>query len=59
MNSNITGHPWLVMGDFNIIRFCREKLGGTGYEFAALADFNKCIEDLDIEDCPAQGIFLT
>lgn len=42
-----------------MIRSCNEKIGGAGYSFKAMEDFNECVEKIDIKDVPAQGIFLT
>ncbi|KAG7970202.1 hypothetical protein I3843_07G070600 [Carya illinoinensis] len=37
-------HPWIVMGDFNIIREDRECVGGCPRAAQAIDDFNKCID---------------
>lgn len=38
-----TNGPWLVGGDFNIVRRADERLGGREIDYAAAADFNDCI----------------
>lgn len=30
-----------------------------GYPFTDMEEFNRCIETLDVEDCPTTGVFLT
>ncbi|KAL3529793.1 hypothetical protein ACH5RR_009115 [Cinchona calisaya] len=58
LQRTVSNQPWLLIGDFNIIRSCKEKIGGKGFKFAAM-DFNNYLESLDVEDIPAQGFFFT
>lgn len=37
--------PWLVRGDFNIIRKTEKRLGGNPMDFIAAGEFNDCIAD--------------
>uniref|UniRef100_A0A2N9FXT5 Endonuclease/exonuclease/phosphatase domain-containing protein n=1 Tax=Fagus sylvatica TaxID=28930 RepID=A0A2N9FXT5_FAGSY len=43
--------PWLIVGDFNVVKSPCEKLGGnvSGYE----NDFLQCLNSLEIDDYPA------
>ncbi|KAL3519686.1 hypothetical protein ACH5RR_017835 [Cinchona calisaya] len=47
------------MGDFNIIRFSSEKIGGSRTDSQAMDEFEDCIQQLDIEDIPYKGYLLT
>mgnify|MGYP004710673275 CR=1 FL=1 len=44
---------------FNIVRFCPEKLGGSGHDLDAVKEFNNYIDSIDIEGVPLKGITLT
>lgn len=50
INSLNTNRLWLLMGDFNCIRFVHEKLGGDLPEIDAIEDFNRCLYALELED---------
>lgn len=58
-HENIIGdQPWLLMGDFIIIRYCVEKIVNAGYDFDAMTKFNNCLSSIDVDDMPSKGIFL-
>lgn len=41
---------WLLMGDFNYIRYDHEKRGGDKPHSEAIDEFNGCIQDKKLED---------
>jgi hypothetical protein len=50
--------PWLMAGDFNVVRNHYEKSGSSGlstYE----KEFAACIQSVEIEDLPFTGCFHT
>jgi hypothetical protein len=49
--------PWIIAGDFNVIRYPQESSGShhTGYE----KDFVECIKDIEVEDLAFTGCFHT
>ncbi|XP_077249743.1 uncharacterized protein LOC143889425 [Tasmannia lanceolata] len=47
--------PWVVAGDFNIVRFCEERYGGPGPIQGDIEDFNSCIFDCYLSDLKALG----
>lgn len=50
-----TDKPWVVMGDFNIIRDCTEKLGGRLPSLGPINDINNCIQDAGLIECEISG----
>lgn len=42
--------PWIILGDFNCIRFSHEKLGGENSNSTAVEEFNECLNDAEVED---------
>lgn len=40
MNANL---PWIVLGDFNYIRFSYEKIGGDALDMDSIGEFNTCL----------------
>lgn len=55
LKQQITSQAWLVMGDFNVIRYSYEKIGGVEGEVAAIADLEKCLQEFDVDDVPYKG----
>lgn len=51
--------PWIILGDFNIIRNFDEKIGSEEFEVGAMEEFNETINRLDAYDYPTQGFFFT
>ncbi|KAK4590843.1 hypothetical protein RGQ29_021151 [Quercus rubra] len=46
--------PWCYMGDFNVVRFPSERLGGLCLTLA-MENFSKFIEELKLIDLPLEG----
>jgi len=47
--------PWAVMGDFNVVRFLDEKVGGFPLTIHKLKDFNECISYCSLPDISCTG----
>lgn len=52
-----TSSPWIVLGDFNVIRFPREKIGGTVAWPTYMDEFNNCLYALQIDDLRYSWLF--
>ncbi|KAF5450314.1 hypothetical protein F2P56_030677 [Juglans regia] len=50
-----TEDPWIVMGDFNIIREDRERVGGCPRAAQAMDDFNLCIDQCGLVELNYHG----
>ena len=51
--------PWITLGDFNIIRFSNEKVGGNPSMPTYIDDLNDCCLDISLEDLRSSGHHLT
>ena len=58
-SSTMGAAPWLVLGDFNIVRYGEEKLGGDTNCPNYMDDLNLCCYDAGLEDLKFSGTFLT
>lgn len=47
--------PWLVLGDFHVIRFAHEKDGGGMLNWHAMEDLNVCIDNMMLLELPTAG----
>ncbi|XP_074293681.1 uncharacterized protein LOC141620810 [Silene latifolia] len=47
--------PWVVMGDFNIVRYAHEKISNTPPELMDMTDFNTCIAGCGLDDMQGSG----
>ncbi|MQM12386.1 hypothetical protein Taro_045303 [Colocasia esculenta] len=47
--------PWLVVGDFNSVRYPQEKIGGRVLTASVLRDFNICIDSSSLLDLKSVG----
>lgn len=47
--------PWIIGGDFNVIRTDEEKLGGLPVTFNEIQDFNHCINLCNMEEIQFKG----
>lgn len=48
-------HPWLLIGDFNIIRVDDERIGGLPQSLHAMEDFNGCIDACGLVEVSSHG----
>uniref|UniRef100_A0A5B7AM54 Putative AP endonuclease/reverse transcriptase n=1 Tax=Davidia involucrata TaxID=16924 RepID=A0A5B7AM54_DAVIN len=55
----IAEKPWIIMGDFNIVRGPHERQGGCGIDVNAVSDFNNCLYDIGCTDLTAKGCWMT
>ncbi|KAM7465811.1 hypothetical protein LguiB_013373 [Lonicera macranthoides] len=54
----VAGHPWVCMGDFNVIHFAHERLGGIHLDIAEMADFNNCLNDIEVVEMTTRDFVL-
>ncbi|GAA0144048.1 hypothetical protein LIER_35860 [Lithospermum erythrorhizon] len=47
--------PWIVAGDFNIVRTSSEFLGGGSPDVGAMSEFNECMRDVKLVEHPHTG----
>ncbi|KAM7462180.1 hypothetical protein LguiA_030314 [Lonicera macranthoides] len=59
-SSNAMGQfPWILMGDFNIVRTHEERVGGNMVDRAEMEDFNCCLHDIEVDDMSTKGLPFT
>lgn len=51
--------PWLLMGDFNAIRWGYEKSGGSAIDMGSAFDFNQCVDSSTLIEFPLDGPHFT
>ncbi|XP_058208349.1 uncharacterized protein LOC131321384 [Rhododendron vialii] len=51
--------PWIVLGDFNAVRWQNEKSNSNSFDNASAGDFNQCIEDIGVEQLNSTGLWFT
>ncbi|KAI8530014.1 hypothetical protein RHMOL_Rhmol11G0021000 [Rhododendron molle] len=59
LHQSSTPHPWVVLGDFNAIRFPNEKSGGSSSWPPYMDEFNDCLFALELDDLKFSGCFFT
>ncbi|XP_074308496.1 uncharacterized protein LOC141643297 [Silene latifolia] len=47
--------PWVVMGDFNIVRYSHEKIGNLPAHLPDMLDFNNCLSSCGLDDMQGTG----
>ena len=64
--SNLNDHltvigskPWVILGDFNVIRYADEHSLGVVDNNHGVKEFRECIDQLDMEDLAMNGLFFT
>lgn len=57
--SNNVNLPWIVLGDFNIIRWSYEKRGGAVSNYVDMKCFNDCIDSCGLDDFALKGPIFT
>jgi hypothetical protein len=58
LKSKLGSFPWLLGGDFNVIRFHQEKWGKSGFSCYELGFIN-CINSLEVDDLAFTGLYHT
>ncbi|KAF7152148.1 hypothetical protein RHSIM_Rhsim01G0276400 [Rhododendron simsii] len=56
---SVGGQPWIVVGDFNVVRWQHEKSNPHHFDTIATGDFNKYMEDIEMEDLNSKGLRFT
>ncbi|XP_074314936.1 uncharacterized protein LOC141651109 [Silene latifolia] len=51
-----TSEPWLVLGDFNVVRSPSEKLSNTPPVLQDMLDFNDCLASCHLDDLTCTGV---
>ena len=51
--------PWIVLGDFNVVRKPEETLGGNLHWSDACEDLDRCCAEIQLDDLRFSGRFLT
>ncbi|GAA0144868.1 hypothetical protein LIER_05197 [Lithospermum erythrorhizon] len=59
MSTASTQLPWVVMGDFNVVKGHSEQIGGKSLNNRALEDFNDCLLNCRLEDAGYIGSTLS
>ncbi|XP_058216931.1 uncharacterized protein LOC131327817 [Rhododendron vialii] len=57
--ASIGDQPWIVMGDFNVVRWQNEKSNSSYFDANATGEFNSCIEDIEMEELTSKGLWFT
>ena len=58
-SSCFNARPWILMGDFNVIRNIDENHGGVNRRCNAMDDFESCIQAAELMELRYSGIFYT
>ncbi|XP_074315663.1 uncharacterized protein LOC141651871 [Silene latifolia] len=59
LSRSFTTDPWLVLGDFNIVRDPAEKLSSTPPPLQEMLAFNNCLSTCHLDDLVSMGCDLT
>ncbi|XP_074318546.1 uncharacterized protein LOC141655359 [Silene latifolia] len=59
LRASITSDPWIVLGDFNVVRCPEEKLSSTPPVLHDMVTFNSCLSDCQLDDISSTGYDLT
>ena len=59
LSIGIASTPWILMGDFNVVRHPAERLGGDLTWHPYLDDFNTCCYQSSLDDLRYSGHYLT
>ena len=51
--------PWAIMGDFNVMLFPHDALGGVSLRNQDMDEFFDCVEDIEVFDAQFSGILHT
>ncbi|KAF7152135.1 hypothetical protein RHSIM_Rhsim01G0069200 [Rhododendron simsii] len=51
--------PWILMGDFNVVRWQNERSDHGYFDATSAGDFNTCLEDIGMEDINTTGFLFT
>ena len=55
----VDNKPWVILGDFNVIRYADEHSRGIVDNTHGVNEFRSCIEQIDMEDIVMNGLFFT
>ncbi|KAI8539045.1 hypothetical protein RHMOL_Rhmol09G0150700 [Rhododendron molle] len=55
----VGAQPWIVISDFNVIRWQNEKSSSSHFDATATCEFNTCIKDIEMEELNSKGLWFT
>ncbi|KAF7129874.1 hypothetical protein RHSIM_Rhsim10G0146400 [Rhododendron simsii] len=55
----VGSQPWILVGDFNSVRWQNEKSNPSHFDASAAAEFNSCLNDVEVEDLNAKGLWFS
>ena len=55
----VSDQPWVLFGDFNIVRCADERLGGAPPSVAEMRDFNDCLNNINVVEMNTKGFMFT
>ena len=55
MSTTTSFVAWICLGDFNVVRYATEKLGGDLSWTPAMDSFNACRFELEVDDLKSFG----
>ncbi|KAH7853634.1 hypothetical protein Vadar_004941 [Vaccinium darrowii] len=59
VSSLVGTSPWILLGDFNAIRWHHEKSDCTHFDVNAANDFNRCLDAIGMEELNSSGLLYT
>lgn len=59
ISNGLASSPWISLGDFNIIRYRSERLGGSQSWPHYIEEFNECCQYTNLDDLRYSGQLLT
>ncbi|KAK3221972.1 hypothetical protein Dsin_008997 [Dipteronia sinensis] len=59
MCSSQNGSPWIVLGDFNVLRSVANSIGGCPRISSAMEEFNDCLQSSELDDLRFSGLLHT
>ncbi|GAV93108.1 Exo_endo_phos domain-containing protein, partial [Cephalotus follicularis] len=59
ISQRINNAPWLILGDFNVSRLPQEQLNGPSRVSKAMAEFNACLNTIEVDDIRSVGRFFS
>ncbi|XP_074266829.1 uncharacterized protein LOC141590117 [Silene latifolia] len=57
--SKTVSHPWVCMGDFNVVLNVEERLGSAHLHMVDMKEFGSCLDTCGLVDHPATGCHFT
>ncbi|KAF7134243.1 hypothetical protein RHSIM_Rhsim08G0102700 [Rhododendron simsii] len=55
----VGNQPWIILGDFNAVRWQQAKSDPTSFDSASAGELNSCLEDIGVEELNSTGPWFT